>query len=755
MTYRVGIRSDDREGIEQALIWELGDPPKVSCEWSNRGDSHVVVIRYTGAHRVDTTPDSEDPTFRGFAVGYGTSPEAAETNATTNDARFATFYDGKGYKILVKENWSIGESGLPAAGGSKADGQSAALRETAASRTQDAMYVGETCKVLVDLDPVACSDAATRAVSKFVKNPHPHLDSVPNRTLIDSALDSVNAALGRTDAASGRRRTRSGREAAGVAAGSSPIEGSGLAGLSFPSAAFAVADFLIERAKAELVQNTFSKIVGDFRTGDLCKLFPNTHNVLMNPDPLTYRALMPTFKVAVREDLRVLPRNISKDLSIYPKSTTTTRESTTTTRDSETATCESMTTTKPPDGIRLLSAVSDAFMRLESGADVFLILSELYGLDEDWTKDGLQHGLQVFSKFAREFRAWHGFREANSTSSVLNSLLADREKATIFFAFLLSDLKITPPEGFLAYVDDHLPDIRDLAAELAALVAVMEASASENLEQVTSARASVAGKIASVFQTAVPLFGNGDEAERWREKIQLAHSLWTAIEGRQYHRIIVLIVNQLATEGDNSGIPVRLLSFAGSVASAEDAEDLREALEAVADPVGSFRSRRVHNAWSLSLVSYVGLGIGREKITGVGREKIAEDKDGSGGYRGAFAPIGIELSWGTGWSPIASIGLLGSLVDLGTLVSYRFEEKDFETEGGAEDTVDDLPDVNLRHVFSPALSLVFGVTKDHPFSFGATWQLAPELRTLKAAEEQVSVVRWSFFAAIDLTLLRF
>ena len=48
------------------------------------------------------------------------------------------------------------------------------------------------------------------------------------------------------------------------------------AGLSFPSVAFAVADFLIERANAELVQSTFLEIAGAFQTGDLPMLLRNT-----------------------------------------------------------------------------------------------------------------------------------------------------------------------------------------------------------------------------------------------------------------------------------------------------------------------------------------------------------------------------------------------------------------------------------------------------------------------------------------------
>ena len=76
--------------------------------WSNPGDNHVAIVRYTGAIRRDLTLDPDDPRFQGFAVGYGRSAEAAEENATTVNARFATHYDASGYEVLVAESWAVG-----------------------------------------------------------------------------------------------------------------------------------------------------------------------------------------------------------------------------------------------------------------------------------------------------------------------------------------------------------------------------------------------------------------------------------------------------------------------------------------------------------------------------------------------------------------------------------------------------------------------------------------------------------------------
>ena len=111
--YRVGVRDDDREGMERSLLSELGDPAEASCTWSNPGDSYVVIIQYTGAIRRDLTLDPDDPRFQAFAVGYGASAEAAEENATRVDARFVTYADESGYEVLVAESWAAAAVGVP------------------------------------------------------------------------------------------------------------------------------------------------------------------------------------------------------------------------------------------------------------------------------------------------------------------------------------------------------------------------------------------------------------------------------------------------------------------------------------------------------------------------------------------------------------------------------------------------------------------------------------------------------------------
>ena len=112
--YRVGIALASRDEVEANLRSQLDSYSEIWCAWSDIGDSHVVIIRYTGAVRLDLTLDPDDPRFQAFGVGYGTSWEEAERFATRLDDRFVSYNDGSGHEVLVQETWSAGGAGAGA-----------------------------------------------------------------------------------------------------------------------------------------------------------------------------------------------------------------------------------------------------------------------------------------------------------------------------------------------------------------------------------------------------------------------------------------------------------------------------------------------------------------------------------------------------------------------------------------------------------------------------------------------------------------
>ena len=148
--YRTGVDLASRDALESDLRSELDAHAEIWCAWSDIGDSHVMIIRYTGAVRLDLTLDPEDPRFQAFGVGYGTSWEEAEQFATRLDDRFVSYNDGSGYEVLVQETWSAGTVDDPSARDATAPRQADAGEgrepvSTRAPESPSASGIEETC----------------------------------------------------------------------------------------------------------------------------------------------------------------------------------------------------------------------------------------------------------------------------------------------------------------------------------------------------------------------------------------------------------------------------------------------------------------------------------------------------------------------------------------------------------------------------------------------------------------------------------
>ena len=65
----------------------------------------MVVVRFDAVFRRDDRVDPDDPRFTNFAIGYGTSWDGAEANATDLNEHFAAFTDGSGYSAALQLRW--------------------------------------------------------------------------------------------------------------------------------------------------------------------------------------------------------------------------------------------------------------------------------------------------------------------------------------------------------------------------------------------------------------------------------------------------------------------------------------------------------------------------------------------------------------------------------------------------------------------------------------------------------------------------
>jgi hypothetical protein len=212
--------------------------------------------------------------------------------------------------------------------------------------------------------------------------------------------------------------------------------------------------------------------------------------------------------------------------------------------------------------------------------------------------------------------------------------------------------------------------------------------------------------------------------------------------------------------------------FISNVAQAENAQQVKEALDVAALPVGSYKIKR--NAFfDISLNAYPGLSAGLEFRSGIPQNADVKSVNPILGFS---APVGLGFSWGQVkekkklkgdsiltendmviWKNNKAVvkyfsgrshSLFVSVIDIGAITSFRLIKDDTET----------LPEFKWSNIIAPGLYYVNGL-KDTPLSWGAGIQYGPQLRSierdgtsLKLAESQFAV---RLFLAVDIPIFNF
>lgn len=184
---------------------------------------------------------------------------------------------------------------------------------------------------------------------------------------------------------------------------------------------------------------------------------------------------------------------------------------------------------------------------------------------------------------------------------------------------------------------------------------------------------------------------------------------------------------------------IRYGSFMAHVASAENAEQVKSALLAVALPPGSSRVKR-EDTFNLALNAYLGLSGGTETLNAPNLTKPRATSIG------LSLPIGISASWKFNREQNMSYSVLFSILDLGAIAAFRL----------GDNAAEDLPELKFENLIAPGGFLLFNIPKS-PFSFGFGGQHGPRARkiTIDGIETRSSAWRWSIFAGIDVPIFHF
>ncbi len=211
---------------------------------------------------------------------------------------------------------------------------------------------------------------------------------------------------------------------------------------------------------------------------------------------------------------------------------------------------------------------------------------------------------------------------------------------------------------------------------------------------------------------------------------------------------MVVLLDTLFISDDNKLILKKILkygTFMANLVEAENPEQAKKAIAAVALPPGSYTIKR-ESRFSVALNGYLGVFGGSERIEAVPTKKWNN--------WAITAPVGFSLSWGN-ICPKAmrpwSLGLFVPIVDLGAVASYRFGNTD-----DTENTTEEAPSIQLKHLIAPGLFVEIGIGGT-PLSFGLGGQFGPSLRKIENKTSNVGDTYYRLGATlkVDIPLLNF
>lgn len=307
-------------------------------------------------------------------------------------------------------------------------------------------------------------------------------------------------------------------------------------------------------------------------------------------------------------------------------------------------------------------------------------------------------------------------------------------------------------------LDVQLADVRGLLDALAALHGEVE-----TLVQLAKTDPDVAIKhaltllrhVLKVVDRGAILGGTKDIP--YRAEVLLLLDAASKMTAGQYAEGLRLVLEASARLGHDKELPESVRRFVPlfvDLASAQNAGDVKRALENAAAPVGSWKRKHKEFTWGLN--GFVG-GIGGIELLPFTEGITASPGVGTAG--GVLASVGIDFSGPIYKKCTWSHGVFISLIDLGQLTWSRFSNLQ-EAKSGEKATANVAPEVNFAQIFSPGLYYHISLG-DSPFTIGVGSSLAPALRsytfqsTMAPSERALSILRIGAFVAVDITILPF
>jgi len=507
--------------------------------------------------------------------------------------------------------------------------------------------------------------------------------------------------------------------------------GSGLFGLNVTNFADGLAKFLIERGKQELSMAFFDKMKEEFKKyPELKTLFPLTFGILDEIENHNILTLLQELKDAFAKDLMNGPTNLlalryieTVDCSVDKK-------------DRERKSCEEhnkvIVKIRDAAWTRTATVSLNIAQGILSGSNIIAILGNVV-TDTTFceSSDNVSGVLKLSYVLMDILRASKESDGLFVNETRLRQLFSNKELLTIFLGLgyekyktiecLKADqLKIgnagldeifktllagrTKFLGKISSFDNLNISYNSLKKQLAAGTPAEP----NNYRSFVFASTSAVSRLVNGFANLLNLEQNS-ELEKLIANIVIGTDFVIDIHQKSYAGIfndIIRFVDAnkiLDNNTDAKAKLVKYLSFGANLASAQNSDEVKDALNAATLPPGSF-SVKQKSKFSIGLNAYVGYGW---------------DVHGKSLYgHNIYAPIGVAASWGLSKKKKrGAFSVFVSAIDVGSLVSYRLVNSPTDTLK---------QEVRLESIISPSAQLIYAFP-GVPISFCAGWKHTPKL----------------------------
>lgn len=495
-------------------------------------------------------------------------------------------------------------------------------------------------------------------------------------------------------------------------------------------------DFMVTRALDEAVFSFLIHLEDAVEKEKLVTVgMPRSWRLMTQLEAGTYQTLLPSVRTAFAQDLNDLPRHVNSP-----------------------AMRQEMGWDSPPTYVQTLAVAFQRGAEIRNGVHPLTAVQNLLEVSEDELgNDTVRAVVHIVGLAAREYAIGGGKSLIQELTRSDNGGLRH-----YFVAFVVHDAVV------LDDFDDHKATVLKRAAEaedqmihllqqvntLAETMASLEGVTGKPAAEIAERALLGIGSMLQVVNTGrrfLPLVVD-TETQVFDDVVEDALMLHQAIVARDFTQVVTWLTSRDFFKQHIGRDVLQYLALAGSLASAQDADDVTTALRTAAVPVGSYRAKRYqrptdgtsNSSWrdylkpqSFSVVGYLGARVGTE---GTGDNPVFK---GDSHFAGVALPVGVEFS--TGIFPLGALSIFAPILDLGTVASARW---------GGSDNTDTNPEVGFEQVFAPGLFLVLNIG-GVPLSIGAGVQAVPNLRREEGTDRQIDVVRSSVFIGVDAPLFHF